>query len=337
MVGFNQDAIHHRQSESQQERELRKLVELLILFIVALSATAQQPAQNQSEQQPRRPAGTQPTIQNTPARVSGHEATERRIESYLRHLYAWGPAFKLTVTPLKESTVAGLYEASVDVSKGDQKDTAIVYVSKDGRYLVRGEVSDMNADPLAENRSKIHVENSPSFGPPNAPVTIVEFSDFQCPSCRQLRDVLNGVTADYPQVRLVFKDFPLTQIHPWAMTASIAARCAYQQSPATFWKVYDSIFANQQLISADNAWQKMLDFGTQAGLEPQTLRACMSNPEATQVIQQSLKEGQALAVASTPTVFVNGRRLVGPDRSILDQYIQFELKGPTPPPNKAAP
>lgn len=257
--------------------------------------------------------------------------TERRIESYLRNLYAWGPDFKLTVAPLKESTVAGLYQTSVDISKGDQKDTAIVYVSKDGRYLVRGEVSDMTADPLAENRSKIQFENSPSMGPASAPITIVEFSDFQCPSCRQLHDALKTVATDYPQVRIVFKNFPLVQIHPWAMTAAIAGRCAYQQSPQAFWKIYDLIFDNQQVISPGNAWQKMLDYGSQAGLEPQTFRACMSGPEATQAIEQNIKEGQSLNIASTPTVFLNGHRLVGPDRPLLDQYIQFEQsKAPHP-------
>jgi protein-disulfide isomerase len=314
---------------------LNKLLKLPTLLLLTLSATAQESPQNHSQQQSRGPAGTNSVTQTTPAPSTAQGPTERRIESYLRHLYAWGPDFKLTVSPLKESSVAGLYEASVDVSKDNQKDTATVYVSKDGRYLVRGEVADMNADPLAENRSKMHLENNPSTGPLSAPVTIVEFSDFQCPSCRQLHDVLKTVTADYSQVRLVFKDFPLTQIHPWAMTASIAARCAYQQNPQAFWKVYDSIFASQQVISPDNAWQKMLDFGTQAGLEQQSFRACMSNPEAAQAIQENMKEGQSLAVASTPTVFINGRRLVGPDRSVLDQYIHFELNAGHSPPQPA--
>lgn len=305
-------------------------MKLGIIAAIAVSANAQQTARNRPQQKspviPPGSARTQPSKQAVPAESSsGAPQAAKRIESYLRHLYAWGRDFKLTVSPLKESSVAGLYEASVDVSKGDQKDTAIVYVSKDGRYLVRGEIADMAADPLAENLSKIHTENSPSTGTSATPITIVEFSDFQCPSCRQLHDVLKGVTADYPQVRLVFKDFPLKQIHPWAMTAALAGRCAYQQNSAAFWKIYDLIFDNQQIISPDNAWQKMLDFSAQAGLDQPTFGACMSTSEATQAIEQNLKEGQSLSIASTPTIFVNGRRLVGPDRSTLDQYIQFEL------------
>lgn len=312
---------------------MSKLLKLAILVPIALNVRAQDAPQSGPQQQaPVRPsaaASTKSQAQTAPlqssSQGSSQGATARRIESYLRHLYAWGRDFKLTVSPLKESSVAGLYEATVDVSKGDQKDTAIVYVSKDGRYLVRGEVADMTADPLAENRSKIHTENSPSTSTSVTPVTLVEFSDFQCPSCRQLHDVLKSVIADYPQVRLVFKDFPLKQIHPWAMTAALAGRCAYQQNPQTFWRMYDLIFDNQQVISPDNAWQKMLDFAAQSALDQQAFRTCMSSPAATQAIEKNLQEGQALSITSTPTVFVNGRRLVGPDRPILDQYIHFEL------------
>lgn len=319
---------------------MTKLAKLTSLFIFALAAAAQQPTQNQPPRQSPRQSPDQAGTQSPPARPSAEGTTQQRIESYLRNLYAWGPDFKVAVSPLKDSSIPGLYQASVNVSKGEQKDTAVVYVSKDGRYLLRGEVADMNADPLAENRSKLHLENSPSTGPVAAPITIVEFSDFQCPSCRQLHDILKTVTADYPQVRLVFKDFPLTEIHPWAMTAAIAARCAYQQTPESFWKVYDSIFANQQIISPDNAWQKMQDLAAQAGLDPQAFRTCMSSPEPAQAIQSNLAEGQSLAITSTPTVFINGRRLVGPDRPIIDQYIQFETqphtipnRPPTPSPN----
>ena len=126
-------------------------------------------------------------------------------------------------------------------------------------------------------------------------------------------------------MRIVFKDFPLVQIHPWAMTAALAGRCAYQQNHEAFWKLYDSIFDNQEVISPENAWQKMLDFAEQAGLDIGTLRTCMSNPRPTQLVMETLKEGQSLKIANTPTVFVNGRRLIGADRTLLEQFINYEL------------
>ncbi len=119
-----------------------------------------------------------------------------------------------------------------------------------------------------------------SRGPANAAVTVVEFSDFQCPTCRQLHNVLREVAPNYPQVRFVFKDFPLAQIHPWALTAALAARCVHQQNPDAFWKVHDAIYDNQDAITPQNARSRMLDLAQQAGVNPEAVRACMSTAAA---------------------------------------------------------
>ncbi len=296
----------------------------LLILIVALSATAaakQERPATLPQRSPGRPAA------ETPA----ESAIEKKVESYLRKLYAWGPSFHVKIGPLRDAPVSGFYEVSVEVSMGDQSDSAVIYVSKDGRYLFRGDMQDMNTDPLAVVGAQIDSVNSPARGPANAGVTVVEYSDFQCPSCRQLYQALREVVPRYPQVRFVFKDFPLAQIHPWAMTAAIAGRCAYQQNPDAFWKLHDSIFDNQGVISAENVWQKMMDFAGQAGLDPGAFRTCMASPEANQAVLANMKEGKTLKVANTPTVFVNGRRIVGGDPSLLDQYIQYELATPTGP------
>jgi protein-disulfide isomerase len=163
-------------------------------------------------------------------------------------------------------------------------------------------------------------------GDKNAPVTLVEYSDFECPVCKKLHDVLRGVLPNYPgKVRLVFKDFPLEQLHPWARTAAIAGRCAYQQDPKAFWKIYDLIYDTQEIISAANAWTKLSDYAAQSGLNGETFKTCMASPEPGAAIEASRANGQVLEVTSTPTVFVNGRRMVGADQSLLEQYINYEL------------
>jgi protein-disulfide isomerase len=252
-------------------------------------------------------------------------AITEKLEAYLRKLYAWGPSFRVTISPVNNAPVPGFYEVTVTVTAGEQSDSAVVYVSKDGRYLLRGELQDMSSDPLADVRSQIRLVNNPSKGPADARVTIVEYSDFQCPSCRQLHQTLRAIAPDYPQIRIVFKDFPLVQIHPWAMTAALAGRCAYQQNHEAFWKLCGLIFDNQDVISPQNVWQKMVDFAPQAGLDTDALRTCMASPRASQAVLDNVKEGQALKIATTPTVFVNGRRLIGADRNLLEQYIQYDL------------
>ncbi len=146
--------------------------------------------------------------------------------------------------------------------------------------MLRGDLQDMSADPLAAARSLIHLANNPSKSPTDARVTVVEYSDFQCPSCRQLHQTLRTIVPAYPQVRFVFKDFPLVQIHPWAMTAAIAGRCAYQESPEAFWKLHDTVFDNQDAISPDSAWQKrtLLEQYIQYELSPQPSAAPSAPP-----------------------------------------------------------
>jgi protein-disulfide isomerase len=248
---------------------------------------------------------------------------QKRAEDFLRNLYAWGPEFQVKAGAVKPSPVPDLYEISVEVSLQGQSDSAVVYVTKDGRYMVRGEIADMNADPFADIKQKLVLAGSPSKGPADAPVVIVEFGDFQCPSCRQLDMLLRQLLPEYPQVRLVFKDFPLEQIHPWAMTAALVGRCAYQQSSDAFWKVHDSIYDNQESITPENAYDKLLQLGTDAGLNPATLRTCLADPHTTESVRQSIAEGKSVQVDSTPTSFVNGRPVVGPNEPILRQYITF--------------
>lgn len=252
--------------------------------------------------------------------------TQKNIEAYLRNLYAFGPDVKLVVGPPKESPVEGMLETSIDVTIGEHKEKAKFYVSKDGRFLFRGELSDMSKDPLAENLAQIRTADAPTLGDPKAPVTIVEYSDFECPICRNLHDALRGILPNYAgKVRVIFKDFPLEQLHPWARTAAIAGRCAYQQKPEAFWKVYDLIYDNQEVISAANAWGKMVDYASQSGLDADAFKSCMAGPEAGAAVNASHANGEKLEVNSTPTVFVNGRRMVGADANLLQQYINYEL------------
>jgi protein-disulfide isomerase len=287
---------------------------LSLIAILAFSMLANDARGQQAAATAAKPASAAPT------------QTQKNIEAYLRNIYAFGPDVKVTVGPLTDSGVDGVLETSIEVLIGENKENAKFYVSKDGKYLFRGEMSDMRKDPLAETRALIQMKDAPSMGDANAPVTLVEYSDFECPVCRNLHDALRGLLPNYTgKVRVVFKDFPIEQIHPWARTAAIAGRCAYQQDPKAFWKMYDLIYDNQEVISAANAWTKVSDYAAQSGLNAETFKACMASPEAADAVNTSRANGVQVEVNSTPTIFVNGRRIVGADPHLLEQYINYEL------------
>jgi len=251
---------------------------------------------------------------------------KKKVDAYLRNMFAFGPDVKLTVGEFKESGVPNLLETDITVTISENKQDAKMWVSKDGKYLLRGEMVDMSKDGFAENRSKLDLKGAPVTGNPSATVTIVEFADFECPVCRQLHDALRGLLPNYPQTRLVFKDFPLEQLHPWARTGALAGRCAYRQDPNAFWKMYDYLYDNQDLISAANAWDKAVDYAGQAGLATDAFKTCMTSQEASAAVDANITNGKLLEVNSTPTLFVNGRRVVGADAHQLEQVIQYELQ-----------
>jgi protein-disulfide isomerase len=256
-----------------------------------------------------------------------HAELMKSTEGYLRKLFAWGDDYKLKLGPATQSMVPDFYLIPLQVTVNDQTDSGEVYVSKDGKTLLRGEMFDMSTDPFAADRAKLHVDGNPSMGPADARVTVVEFADLQCPHCREADDAVKSLVERY-KIRLVYKDFPLSSIHPWAEAAAIGARCAFLQSPDAFWKVHDAVFANQDLIVVDNVQEKLAEFASQAGLNAAAFKACMSAPEAQKAVKDNHDDGVEVGVDGTPTFFVNGRPLVGGDINSIQHLIEFESANP---------
>jgi protein-disulfide isomerase len=292
--------------------------------IVLAALTLAIPANAQTTQTAQTP---RPSAAPSPEQAKILQSTE----AFVRNLFAWGPDIKVTLGPLAPSVSPDFYDVPVQLTINNQTSSGTVYVSKDGKTFLRGDIYDMSVNPFAGNLAHMNIEGNPSIGPANARVTIVEFSDFECPHCRELYRTLKTLEPLYPQVRVVFKDFPLTQIHPWTETASIGARCAYTQSPDAFWQIHDAIFENQDLISTENVWEKITEFARSAGLDTDAFKACMSAPEAQKAVDANRADGIAVGVTSTPTVFVNGRMLIGGERPALEQYIKYELAKPEQP------
>jgi len=290
-----------------------------LIFLLAGGWCTAQPAHR-----PARPANAAKAA-GQDSSVPSNEALLKTTESFVRELFAWGPNIPVKLGPLKQSAAADFYDVPVKVTLQGHVETGDVYVSKDGKAMLRGSIYKMDADPFAENRAKLKLDGDPSLGPRTARVTLVEFSDFECPHCQELYEAMKAVETTYPQIRIIYKNFPLTQIHPWAETAAIAGRCAYEQSPVAFWKMESSIFDNQDAISADNVWDNLVAFATKAGLDAGKFKACMAAPEAKQAVDADHAQGVLLGVDSTPTIYINGRPLIGGDLLTLEQYINFEL------------
>ena len=294
------------------------LCTLCCAFLLSVAAPAQT---HSAAGEPQEAHAAHPAAQGP----SSFAPVARKIEAYLRNLFALGARFKIKVAEPKPTPIPGIRAVDVDISVEGQSNTLTLFVSDDGRYIIQGDLADMQIDPFVKIRGQMDFTSAPSHGPANAKVVVVEYADLQCPSCRLLSEVLRGIFPNYPQVRFVFREFPLTQIHVWSLTAAIGGRCVYHKDPAAFWPYSEYIFDHQDTITADNAWDTVVAQGVAAGFDADSFKACMADPAMKAEIDKSTDEGIALKVANTPTVFVNGRRLVGGNRDSLVQYIDYEL------------
>ncbi len=160
-----------------------------------------------------------------------------------------------------------------------------------------------NIEPL---RFEIATEGFPTIGDDSAPVTIVEFSDFQCPYCAQVGPTLKKITEDYSgKVRLIFRQFPLTNIHKQAETAAEASLCAADQGK--FWEMHDAMFADQKSLTEDLLKEK----ATELGLDDEAFNSCMDSKNHLKAIEADVRAGVEVGVTGTPAFFINGRPLSG--------------------------
>jgi protein-disulfide isomerase len=163
--------------------------------------------------------------------------------------------------------------------------------------------------------------DGPSRGPAMAPVTIIEFSDFQCPYCAQAIPMLKRLMDKYSdQVRFVYRNFPLETIHPNALNAALAAECANEQEH--FWQMHDALFADQKVLDVSYLEERAI----QVGLDMVKFRECMSTQRYIDKVRQDVTDGQKYGVRGTPTFFVNGYRYTGSlDFDTFDQIVQQAL------------
>ena len=178
-------------------------------------------------------------------------------------------------------------------------------------------------------RVDVATEGHPSHGPANAPVTIVEFSDFECPYCQSMLGTIKNVQETYGEkVRLVYRQFPLNSIHPNAQRAAEASLCANDQG--RFWEMHDLMFEDQRGLSVEALTKK----AESLELDGPTFEKCLTSNKYAEQVKQDVMDGTVVGVTGTPAVFINGRPLVGNvPYDQLTEIIDDELKAfPTPTP-----
>lgn len=190
----------------------------------------------------------------------------------------------------------------------------------------QSQVQNPNETPQV-TRYNIPLDDDPVIGPEDAPITIVEFSDYECPYCQRWhKEVYKRLFEAYPdEIRLVYRDFPLSSIHPNATSAAYAANCAREQD--VFWDYHDKLFDSELGLNTE-AYQ---EYASQLGIDTEAFSECLESGRYQQEVQADFDFAANLGVRSTPTFFINGIAVVGAQPfEVFQQVIDQELAGEIP-------
>src|SRR5262249_9057963 len=196
-------------------------------------------------------------------------ANDEQIIKYYRKKSNLPPAATVKIASTKDSTaIKGAKEGVIQVGDGPGAKNISFLSSADGKWVVFGTLEDVTVDPGKAVMAKINLKGQPFKGPENAKVTIVEYSDFQCPFCKRGYDTVETqILKEYDgKVKFYFKNYPLP-FHPWAKPAAIAAECAKEQKGAAFWQIYKSFFENQAAVNPQNVKEKSTEFLKDSGID----------------------------------------------------------------------
>lgn len=271
----------------------------------------------------------------------------KRIERRVRAYYTLPPDVQVSISAPKTSEIPGYDQIVVTLNNAERKQDVNFLLSKDGKTLIRFTKMDLSQDPYAEIMSKIDTKDRPTRGNKDAKVIAVNYDDFQCPFCSRMhQELFPTIFNEYrDRVLFVYKDFPLTEIHPWAVHAAVNANCLAAQNNDAYWDFADYMHSNQKNINEEKGMEARfaqldkiaLEEGQKRNLDATKLQACIK-AQNDSAVKASMGEAKMLGVEATPTLFVNGEKVDGalplPElRAVFDRALK---EAGVPAPAKAA-
>lgn len=249
---------------------------------------------------------------STPARaLETGLPSEDTVNSFLYQMFGHDPTVAWKVVEIRPSEAAGLAEVTVVITNPQGSNMNKLYVTADGKHALTGEMIPFGAKPFAAARAKLEKGvNGPAKGPAKAPVTIVEFSDMQCPHCKEDAPNVDQLIAQEPNARFVFQNFPLPS-HNWANQGAAYVDCVGRSSNDAVWKFIQKTYDQQDNITESNAAEKLKAIATDSGVNGDEIAACATKPETKARVEASIALGKSVGVTGTPMLFINGRMLPG--------------------------
>jgi len=252
---------------------------------------------------------------STPAKPADKPAaatvlpSEATVDAFMQQTFGYDSQVSWKIASIKPAPVPGLAQVDVILASPQGQQGSRFFVTGDGEHAVIGDIIPFGAKPFDPAKKTLEKGiNGPSRGPKDAPVTIVEFGDLQCPACKAAQPAIEGLVAAEPNARFVFQNFPL-EMHNWAAKGAAYADCVAQASSDAFWKFVAKTYETQSDITAANVDEKLTTIADGAGVKGADIAACATTPVTKAHVDASLALGKAVNVTGTPTLFINGRSI----------------------------
>ena len=246
-----------------------------------------------------------------PAGATTALPSEATVDAFLKQMFGWNQDLTWKVADIKPAEAQGFAEVTAVFNTPQGQQIFRVFVTPDQKFAFTGDMVPFGADPFAIAREGLKAASGPAHGPADAPVTIVEFGDLECPACKAAQPNINKLIQDEPQVKLIFQNYPLESIHKWSMLGAKYLDCVARESNEAVWKFISTVYEHQGEITPETAETMLKGYVKEAGADPVAVAACVAKPETEKRVRESLALGAKLGVTSTPTFFINGRKVVG--------------------------
>ncbi len=255
--------------------------------------------------------GTSAKPSSSASSSNGSLPSEATINSFLKEMFGWNQELTWKIADIKPSEASGITQATVVFSTPKGQQATRIYITPDQKYAFTGDLVPFGADPFANTRQELKGVSGPVHGSQDAPITIVEFGDLECPACKAAQPNITKLVEEEPKVKLIFANYPLTVIHKWSMTAAKYLDCLGRENNDAVWKFIATVYEHQSEINEQNVDQMLKGYVKDSGGNPDEVAACVAKPDTEKRVNESVALGEKLDVNSTPTFFINGRRVVG--------------------------
>ena len=237
--------------------------------------------------------------------------TTAEVDSFLRSMWGYDDNRVWEVAGILKTAAPGVSKVVVyiaDKSQPEKGTSTVFFTTPDGKHAIADRVINFGANPFVENRALLQARaNGPSHGAKSNDLMLVEFADLQCPHCKEGQEMMKNLAADFPEAKIVFENFPLTEVHPYAAQAAAVGVCVRKlKGDDAFFNYVQNVFDKQDGLTAANVTVTLNTAVTAAGGDPTAVNTCAATQAAKDEVIAGRKLGEDLGIEQVPTIVVNG-------------------------------